>query len=244
MTKENKNKSLNWFKSVRGNQNQLDHANTYMEEAATTVIENEVIQLEDFSSIDNSSNKYILSKENQDKISLDLIVSLENILQDRQLILYKNEGLGEQLNTANETNSRLKHDLVKKEQIIQDKLKEIRGLENNLTNKQMAYDQLLEDYKEYQITSSNDFEKVSTQLEKQINKYNMLKEESNNIQYQNMLNIRELEEKIRELEIENQKHAEQCAQVLEEKAELIQTINDFTERMSFSFSSKATTHRE
>lgn len=244
MTKENKNKSLSWFKSVRSNQNQLDHANTYEEEVTTTVIENEVIQLEDFSTIDNSSKKYILSKENQDKISLDLIVSLENILQDRQLILYKNEGFEDQLNTANETNSRLKHDLVKKEQIIQDKLKEIRALESNLTNKQMVYDQLLEDYKDYQNTSSNDFEKVSIQLEKQINKYNMLKEESNNIQYQNMLSIRELEEKIRELEIENQKYAEQCAKVLEEKTELIQTINDFTERMSFSFSSKATTNRE
>ncbi|TQR20835.1 hypothetical protein [Psychrobacillus vulpis] len=244
MTKDNKSKPISWFKSVRSNQNQLNHTNSYEEEPAITVIENKLIQIEESSTIDNTSNKYILSKENQDKISLDLIVSLENLLHDRQLILYKNEGLEDQLNQSNETNSRLKHDLVKKEQMIQDKNKEIRILEGNLTNKQMVYDQLLEDYKEYQNTSSNDFEKVSNQLEKQINKYNMLKEESNNIQYQNMLNIRELEEKIRELEIENQKYAEQCEKVLEEKAELIQTINDFTERMSFSFSSKTTTHKE
>jgi len=104
----------------------------------------------------------------------------------------------------------------------------------------MSYDQLLEDYKEYQSTSNNDFQKVSNQLEKEINKYNMLNEESTNSQYQSMLDLRVLEEKVRNLEVENQKYAEQCAIILSEKDDLMQTINDFTERMSFSFSSKAT----
>src|SRR5690606_15038573 len=99
-------------------------------------------------------------------------------------------------------------------------------------------DQLLEDYKEYQSKANHDFEKVSNQLEKETSKYILLKEESANIQNQNMLNIRELEEKIRELEAENKKLETQSAKIVAEKAELMQTINDFTERMSFSFSSK------
>ena len=113
-------------------------------------------------------------------------------------------------------------------------------LEGNLTNKQMSYDQLLEDYQDYQNTSNKDFEKVSNQFEKGISKYNMLKEESTNTQYQNMLSIRELEESVRTLDVENQKYAEQYTKILSEKDELMQTINDFTQRMSFSFSSKAT----
>jgi len=239
MTKDNKNKPMGWFKGVLSNP-QIENET---KEVSIELIE-EFSNMEDFIPPANSTKIYTLSKDNQDKLSLDLIVSLENVLNDRQLTLYKNEGLEGQLHTANETISRLKHDLLKKEQLVQDKNKEIRTLESNLTNKQMVYDQLLEDYKEYQSNSSSDFEKISTQLEKEINKYNMLREESSNIQYQNMLAIRELEEKIRNLEVENQKFSEQYVKILDEKEELMRTINDFTERMSFSFTSKTNINKE
>ncbi|ALC86114.1 hypothetical protein AM499_09975 [Bacillus sp. FJAT-22090] len=240
MSSDNKNKSMGWLKGVLTNQNHFPETEQKGKEEVSIQLIEEYSNMEDSFPPEQPSKKYILSKDNQDKLSLDLIVSLENLLNDRQLMFYKNEGLEEQLQTANESNSRLKHDLVKKEQLVQDKNKEIRTLESNLTNKQMSYDQLLEDYKEYQSTSSSDFDNISIQLEKEINKYNMLKEESSNNQYQNMLSIRELEERIRELEVENQKSIEQFTQVLEEKTELMKTINDFTERMSFSFTTKVT----
>ncbi|MET1013794.1 MAG: hypothetical protein ABWX61_04720 [Paenisporosarcina sp.] len=239
MSKESKTKSIGWFKGL-SSQNENTH--TVLEEEDNDLLlqnENDFNLTNSSVSLENTSKKDPFSKDNQDKISLDLIVSLENMLQDRQLILYKNEGLENQLQIGNDTISRLKHDLVKKEQLVQDKNKEIRVLESNLTNKQMSYDQLLEDYKEYQSSSSNDFEKISNQLEKEINKYNKLKEESTTIQHQNMLTNRELEEKIRNLEIDNQNYSVQYAKIVDEKNELMQTINDFTERMSFSFSSKA-----
>ncbi|MEI4771851.1 hypothetical protein WAX74_19805 [Psychrobacillus sp. FJAT-51614] len=240
MSSDKKNKSMGWLKGVLTNQNHFPQIEQEGKEEVSIQLIEEYSNMEDSFPPEKPSKKYILSKDNQDKLSLDLIVSLENLLNDRQLMFFKNEGLEEQLQTANESNSRLKHDLVKKEQLVQDKNKEIRTLESNLTNKQMSYDQLLEDYKEYQSTSSSDFDNISIQLEKEINKYNMLKEESSNNQYQNMLSIRELEERIRELEVENQKSIEQYTQVLKEKNELMKTINDFTERMSFSFSTKVT----
>lgn len=239
MTKDTKNKSKGWFKGVLSTQNQFDQSSSE-EERLTEIVEIQMSNKEESSLLDPPNNKVLFSKDDQDKIALDMIVSLENMLNDRHLILYKKEGLENQLHTANETISRLKHDLVKKEQLAHDRNKEIRLLEGNLTNKQMSYDQLLEDYKDYQSTSNNDFQKISNQLEKEINKYNMLNEESTNTQYQSMLDVRELEEKVRNLEVENQKYAEQCARILNEKDELMKTINDFTERMSFSFSSKLT----
>ncbi|MNW44815.1 hypothetical protein D3C74_220620 [compost metagenome] len=246
MARDTKNKSMGWFKGVLSNQNELSQ--TSKEDNTPTeyeLVENEFSSNKDESvPSDNSSKKYILSKENLDKVSLDLIVSLENMLNERQLVAFKNEDLDQQLQASNETISRLKYDLVKKDQLVQDKSKEIRTLEGTLTSKQMSYDQLLEDYKEYQSTANLDFEKVSTQLEKEINKYNLLKEESASIQYQNMLTIRELEEKIRDLDTENKKFETQCAKITAEKAELMKTIQDFTERMSFSFSSKPNTSNE
>ncbi|WP_019637854.1 hypothetical protein [Paenibacillus fonticola] len=238
MARDAKNKSIGWLKGVLSNQNEPASAEKEGNEESQERMESIASNMEIPSPPENASKKYILSKENLDKISLDLVVSLENMLNERQLILYKNEDYEQQLDTANETINRLKYDLVKKDQLIQDRNKEIRALETSLTNKQMGYDQLLEDYKEYQSTANHDFEKVSNQLEKETSKYILLKEESANIQNQNMLNIRELEEKIRELEAENKKLETQSAKIVAEKAELMQTINDFTERMSFSFSSK------
>jgi chromosome segregation ATPase len=239
VTKDTEKKGMGWLKGVLSNQDQFDHISAE-HQASPEIVDEQPSDVEESEQTDPTNNKHLFSRDNQDKISLDLIVSLENMLKDRQLILYKNKGLEDQLHTANGTISRLKHDQMKKDQLLQEKGKEIRALEGNLTNKQMSYDQLLEDYKEYQNTSNNEYEKISNQLEKETHKYNKLNEESTNTQYQNMLKIKELEEKIRDFEIENQKYAEQNQKIVNEKAELMQTINDFTERMSFSFSPKTT----
>ncbi|MDQ0254518.1 chromosome segregation ATPase [Evansella vedderi] len=240
MKKEAKNKPKSWFKNVLSNQHQIHQSN--VEEPATQEIMEEQMSIEDNpKTSDSPSNKQLFTKDNQDKVSLDLIVSLENLLNDRQLVLYNNKDLESQLNTANETISRLKHDLNKKELLLEDKNQEISLLESNITNKQMSYDQLLEDYKDYQYTTKNEYEKISNQLEKETNKYIKLNEESKNSQYESLLKIKDLEEKVRNLEIENQEYTEQYQKVLDEKDDLMRTINDFTERMAMSFSPKSST---
>ncbi|WP_088042848.1 hypothetical protein [Bacillus sp. EAC] len=237
MTKDTKNKSIDWLKGVLSKQNQFE--TTIKEQQFSTEVVDETVNfIEESVSIDTSNQKQLFSKDNQDKVSLDLIISLENMLNDRQLILYKNKDLDDQLYTANEMISRLKHDQMKKDQIIQEKNKEISVIEGKLTKKQMSYDQLIEDYKDYQNNSNTEFEKITNQLEKEIQKYNKLNDISTKTQYQSMLKIKDLEEKIRDLEIENQKYVEQYQKISAEKNELMQTINDFTERMSFSFSAK------
>lgn len=240
MSKSTKNKSIGWLKGVLTNQNTIVE-NNVEEPVSTETNENELSTSESSANSDASSNQSLFSKENQDKVSLDLIVSVENMLNDRHLLLYNQKDLEEQLSSANETISYLKHDLTKKEQLIQDKNQEISKLESNLTNKQMTYDQLLEDYKDYQYRSQNDYEKISNQLETEIHKYNKLKEEATSTQYESMLKIKELEENIRSLESENEKYEEQYQRILKEKEELMKTINDFTERMTLSFSPKTTT---
>lgn len=60
---------------------------------------------------------------------------------------------------------KMKKELIKKEQQLQEKNKEIRELENSLTNKQMSYEQLLEDYKEFQENANMEYERISAQKE-------------------------------------------------------------------------------
>lgn len=183
------------------------------------------------------SYKNIFTRENQDKVTLDLVVAVENMLNDRQILLFKNKGLSEQLQDALETIQRLKNEQLQRDQQIQNYEKEIYSLEDKLTNKQMSYDQLIEDYKEYQSSSNASIENLKFQLEKEQSKYGKLNEELTRLQFQQMQQTKELEEKLRDLEAENQKINEQYKKLSEEKAQLLHTINDFTARMSFSFNS-------
>lgn len=234
-----KKKGVSWFKSANNNQNGLDENDTELKEAKTKIPDKEQITNVDEHDKESAQNdNYLFSKDNQDKVVLDLIVSLENIIKDRRLILYRSKGLEDQLHTATETINRMKQELMKKDQLLQENSKEIRKLENILTNKQMSYDQVLEDYKDYQNKSNIEYERISNQLETEINKYNKFNEEFTSFQHQNILKINELEETIRSLKIENQQYAQQYQQILDEKSQLMQTINDFTARMSFSFSQK------
>jgi hypothetical protein len=244
VTKEKTKKAgVGWFKTTNNDQNQLEQDSANQQsDISKAKNEEETLNPNELEQIDAQNNNSLLTKENQDKVVLDAIVSLENMLKDRQLILYKNNGLVDKLEVANETINRIKQDSMKKEQLLQEKIKEIQALENSLTSKQMSYDQLLEDYKEYQNNSNTEYETISNQLNTEINKYNKLNEESMNAQYQSMLKISELEEIIRSLETENQQYMQQYQKILDEKSELMKTINDFTERMSFSFSTRTSTN--
>lgn len=241
MAGEIEKKGIGWFKGVLSNQNHLEKNSVVQQEVPTEVVmEAQVNSIKETEQQAMDSSKQLFSKDDHDKTAMDVIISIENLLKERQLQSYKNKGLEDQLYNANDTINRFKRDQMKKDQLLQEKNKEIRELENNLTNKQMRYDQLLEDYKEYQHTANMEYEKISNQLETETAKYNKLNEEATNAQYQGMLKVNELEDKIRNLEIENLKYLEQYQKISDEKEELIQTINDFTERMSFSFSSKTT----
>ncbi len=243
MTKEKTKKTgVSWFKAINNDQSQSEDSNIDQQsDLGKTKLDEETQEQNELDQINTQNNNSLLTKENQDKVVLDAIVSLENMLKDRQLILYENNGLIDKLEAANETINRTKQDLIKKEQLLQEKIKEIQVLENSLTSKQMSYDQLLEDYKDYQNNSNTEYETISNQLNTEINKYNKLNEDSMNTQYQNMLKISELEEIIRSLETQNQQYIQQYQKNLDEKSELMKTINDFTERMSFSFSTRTST---
>jgi len=240
LANEMEKKRLGWFKNPLSNQSEMEQR----EESPEMVVEDlpaeneKVEEQETVQPIKAEEESFIFSRDQQDKVAMDVIVSIENIIKDRQLLSYKYNALVEQLENANQIINRLKRDQLKKDQIIQEKTKEIRDLEISLTNKQMSYDQLLEDYKEYQLKHNLEYDKLTNQLETEKAKYNKLFEESARIQSQQVQKINELEERIRTLEIENQRYLEQYEKIVEEKAQLMKTISDFTERMSFSFSPK------
>lgn len=233
MSKDSKGKPIHWLKGVI-------YANSAEENARDKETFASEPPLQDAKTDNEPDDNSVFSKDKQDKVSLDLILAAENMLKDRRLLLYKLAGLEEQLQAEKELTARLKHELMKESQLVKEKEKEINLLENKLTTKQMDYDQLLEDYKSYQLTSTQEYEQLTAQLEAEMNKYTRLKEEATEKQYQQMLQIKELEERIRELEVENQQYLQQYQKIQNEKTKLMQTFNEFTERMSVNFTAEPT----
>ncbi|OAB77853.1 hypothetical protein [Paenibacillus crassostreae] len=220
------NKTRGWLKNVL---------------TARSEVENELVTSHNGSEdepnvLDVESSKLDFASLEQDKTAYDLIIAVENLLNDRQLSQFKSNDIEDQLSNANETINRLKNDLNKKEHLILEKEKEFRIIEEKLTSKQMSYDQLLEDYKDYQSSTNTGIENLKYQLEKERSKYTRLNEEFTKQQYDSMQKIKELEEMVRDSEAENTQVTNQYNKVVEEKAQLLKTVTDFTERMSFSFS--------
>lgn len=220
-----KKRNKGWFKLSTDNEKVEEGVNEGQVEEL--VVENENINTEN-----------ILSKENQDKTVLDLIVSTENIVKERKLFLYEINALNEQLASANETINRIKQELSAKDQMLEDNKKEIENLEKNLASNQSKYDQLLEDYKQYRNEATAEYEKISVQLKLEMDKYKQLNEEFKAFKQESSAKINELTETIRNLEIENKRYIKQYHEILEEKSKLIESINAFTERMSSSFLQK------
>lgn len=237
MTNNSKKSGFGWFTSNSSDKDTIkqDYVN-YEEE--DTIKEEVLDSMNEFEEKKLQDSSALLSKDNQDKVVRDLIVSIENIIKDRKLISFKNKDIDNQLLVANVTIGNLKQDLANNTQLLHEKNKQIVDLEDTVTYKQMNYDQLLEDYKEYQTTSNSKYQNISMQLDTEINKYHKLNEEFTNSQHHNILINNKLDEKIRILEIENEQYQKNYRKVLDEKAELMTTINDFTDRMSFSFSPK------
>lgn len=242
--KNTRKKGIGWFSGFNSNQEQFEEDDINQQLSQTkNKVEDKIKSInrskETDSTGDIDNNEILFSRDNQDKVVLDLIVSLENMIKDRQLLLYKSNDLEAQLLTANDNIHRMKQDIRNKDQLLLEKNKEIGGLEASLTSRQMTYDQLLEDYKEYQNTSTIEYENISNQLDKEVNKYANLNEELISSKHKNMLKVSGLEEDIRNLVIENQQYEQQYNKVVEEKAQLMKTITDFTNQMSFSFSPNA-----
>ncbi|MFZ0577412.1 MAG: hypothetical protein WAM41_07860, partial [Psychrobacillus psychrotolerans] len=94
-------KGTGWFKSILSKQNQMENISVEQKEIITDIIIDRPSMItEEVEQLVTDNNKKIFSKDNQDKIVLDVMISIENMLTERQLVSYKNKGLEEQVNAA------------------------------------------------------------------------------------------------------------------------------------------------
>jgi chromosome segregation ATPase len=175
-----------------------------------------------------------------DKFSYDLIVAVKNIINEKKGIDNKIENTEIKLTDAKEKIKSLKLAIQKKERETNDYKSVINDFEEKIMKMQMSYDQLLEDYQNYQEEAKTEFENVKFLYQKEQEKYAILTADSKEQQMELHNTIEKLEERIRDLEAENKNITDKYNETLTEKNDLLQIINDFTGRFAGNSSKKVT----
>ncbi|MBY9077932.1 hypothetical protein KIH86_10360 [Paenibacillus sp. HN-1] len=178
------------------------------------------------------------NKSPMDKQSLDLVFAVEQMVQAKQRVEESHNELQDRLNYANGNIERLNRDLKHLNKVIEDREKSILELERKLTEKNLKVDQMMEDYRELQTALSDQTEELKSLNELERQKYEALLQKNNELQAEKNRKISDLEEKIGKLEIEYTHMKQKFEVQREEKAYLVNIVNDFTTRMTAPFSPK------
>ncbi|MCC3372545.1 hypothetical protein [Cohnella sp. REN36] len=188
---------------------------------------------------EESAGAIFAKKTPMDKKSLDLVFAVEQIIQAKQSVEASNYEMQDRLNYANGHIERLNKDLKNLNKVIEDREKSIMELEQKLTEKNLRVDQMMDDYRELQSTLSEQIEELKGANEVERQKYAALLQKNNETQAEKNKRIGELEEKIGKLEVEHTHIKQKFEALRQEKAYLVNVVNDFTARMTSSFSPAA-----
>ncbi len=204
----------------------------------------EPVQEEDHAAAETISGLISTGKAQLDKKSLDLIFSVEQIIQARQHAETNINELQDRLTHSSSHVERLNRDLKNLNKVIEEREKNILELEHKLIEKNLKVDQVMEDYREIQTTMSVEVEELKSTIDLEQQKYASLVQKHNEAHAERNKKMNDLEEKIGRIEIENSHLRQKYDTVRQEKAYLSNMISDFTNRMTLPFANTLTERKD
>jgi chromosome segregation ATPase len=169
-----------------------------------------------------------------DRPSHDLLSEVERFIKDREVLQLTNMEMRGQLDHLEQRVNLLTQEKDKYIYQFLDKEEEIKGIEDALTKKHLIYDQLVEEYKKLQAITSSEISELKSEVEIEQHKYIQLVEEFKNYRTSATKDNDALQERVRRLEAKNKDLKEQVQSKIEENAELMQGINQFSEQFTFT----------
>lgn len=226
------NKTKSWFRkpSEEGNavEEELAVSSTVLESTDQEVGEEET-------PINLPRNNVLGQKESLDSLELDLLVASETFINRRRLELTRMQDLQHQvqhLQNKISHNDNLLNTVAQKTSEFESI---IRNLEQKLTDKQIRYDQLMEDFDTYQVNMREDSEKLRFLLSEQSQKYNQLLEDHNKTKDSTLKLETQYQEEIRSLKAENFELKNRYEEAQKEKKRLMETFNELTSTLTAPF---------
>lgn len=186
---------------------------------------------------ESSGSIFTGNKGLMDKRSLDLVFAVEQMIKAKQHLEVSHNDLQDRLNHANGQNDRLNKDLKNLSKVIEEREKSILELEHRLSDKNLKVDQMMEDYRELQSTMAGEVEELKAVIELERQNYKDLSQKYNETMADKNKKINEIEEKNSRLEVELSQMKQKFDTLRQEKAHLLNLVNDFTNRMTSPFAS-------
>ncbi|GEL77961.1 hypothetical protein [Tenuibacillus multivorans] len=171
----------------------------------------------------------------KDKIALDLLVAVDQMMSDRDLVKQNLDDVRDRLKHSDDYVNKLTQEKAQLEQTVSDKDTEIGRLDDQIANRNMKYDQLMEDYQEMQMRLTREIEELKNNINIEEERYAKLNETYERHQMESISKEQKLEDKIRELETKNENLQKKYYKIREENSYLLGMFKDFNNRMSSSF---------
>lgn len=179
-----------------------------------------------------------------DKKSLDLIFAVEQIIQSRQHAETNINELQDRLTHSTGHVERLNRDMKNLNKVIEEREKNIMELEHKLIEKNLKVDQVMEDYRELQMTLGTEIDELKSTIDLEQQKYVGVVQKHNEAHADKIKKMNDLEERIGRIEIENSHLKQKYDTIRQEKAYLSNMISDFTNRMTLPFGNTSTERKD
>jgi predicted RNase H-like nuclease (RuvC/YqgF family) len=201
-------------------------------------------------SMDNKSNEKpeqdeeglvkgkFIGVKTSDRAAQDLISEVERFIRDREVMQLNNI---EMKDTVDHLEQKVEKLSIEKDKLIYqfiDKEEELKELEEKLNEKHSVYELLLKEYKELQGMTSTEIKQLKSEIEIEKHKYSQLTQDFKTYRATANKDHDDLQERVRKLEAKNEDLVEQYKVKTDENAELMQSINQFSEQFTFNMLKK------
>jgi chromosome segregation ATPase len=175
-------------------------------------------------------------KVEKDNIVLDLVSAVEQLIRARHISENSLNELQKRHHHAKDQIESLQKEITQVRKALDNKEREVKEWESKLTDKNLAIDQLMEDYNMLQANVANEIRELKNAYEMERGKNQQVQQQNLKESLENMTLLKKNEETIVLLRTENENLKKSYDNIRKENTYMVSVVNDFTNRMAVSFS--------
>lgn len=172
----------------------------------------------------------------KDNIVLDLVSAIEQLIRARQISENSLKELQKRHQHAQEQIESLQKEIAQVRTALENKEGQVKEWEGKFADKNMAIDQLMEDYNILQANVTKEIRELKNAYEIERGKNKQVQEQNLKESIENITILKKNEETIVMLRTENENLKKSYENIRKENTYILSMVNDFTSRMSLSFS--------
>lgn len=167
-----------------------------------------------------------------DELSTRLFTSVVGIVEDRRQLVQSLDECKRYLRDADQTIEQLKQEKKSAQLLVERKEEEIESNRRQLADKQLKYDQLLEDYKQLRANDAKEYERLQDQLREMRLNYENLNADYTRYRSESAKEVEKLEAELRTGMVRYHQLLEKFNKVKEENTRLTSHIVNFAQQMT------------